>query len=124
MRQQAKGVTRIPLVELFENPTERAASPKLAAYMFAGRAFLMGTGLLKEFSTKTRSWAVTTFPSLKGKYSEDAEEVIDDAAYEFFKEMRDELKREEKEGPYQAQGPYHKAIRATMKHELGPFARG
>jgi hypothetical protein len=35
----------IPLAELLESPEARAANPKLAAYMFAGRAFILGTGL-------------------------------------------------------------------------------
>jgi hypothetical protein len=62
------------------------------------------------------------FPQLKGKYEEDHDEVIDDAAYEFMKEIRDELKREEAQ-PYQ-EPAFHDHVKKRLQQELGPFYRG
>ncbi|KAJ3099762.1 hypothetical protein HDU97_002788 [Phlyctochytrium planicorne] len=122
IQQRTKGRMQIPINELLNNnPQARAANPKLAAYMFAGRAFVIGTGLmltgtialgmgvatvmqvntLQEFSQKLTSYTRSRFPGLKGNYPADHDEVIDDAAYEFLKEFRDEARKEEREGPMQ-----------------------
>ncbi|KAJ3404651.1 hypothetical protein HDV05_007046 [Chytridiales sp. JEL 0842] len=143
IQQRTKGRMKIPMSELIDNPQARAANPKLAAYAFAGRAFFYSTGLvatgtlaltmgvaaymgvdnLKDFSSKSREWSLKTFPSLKGKYEQDHDEVVDDAAYEFMKEVQKEMKREEEEGPYK-ENDFNQHIRSKLKKELGPFARG
>lgn len=46
IRQRTKGKMKIPLQELLDNPAAAAANPKLAAYMFAGRAFGTATVLV------------------------------------------------------------------------------
>ncbi|KAI8850762.1 hypothetical protein BC829DRAFT_488479 [Chytridium lagenaria] len=138
IRQRTRGRMQIPINELLNNsPQMRAANPKLAAYMFAGRAFFIGTGLvatgavtlsmgvaavmgvnnLQEFSHKVRQFTHSKFPQLKGNYPSDHDEVIDDAAYEFLKEYRDEVIKEEIDGPYRDSWE-QKTIKAAMMKGL------
>ncbi|KAJ3209459.1 hypothetical protein HDU67_006188 [Dinochytrium kinnereticum] len=115
----------------------RAANPKLSAYMFAGRAFVIGTGLvatgaltfsmglaslmgvntLREFSEKVRAFTSSQLPQLKGAYPADHDEVVDEAAYEFLKEYRDEVNKEEMEGGYKESWA-QSTISAGLKKKL------
>ncbi|RKO90930.1 hypothetical protein BDK51DRAFT_25803 [Blyttiomyces helicus] len=108
IRQRTTGKMKMPLEELMTNPAAAAANPKLAAYMFAGRAFgtatilvatgtmaltmgvasLMGVNNLREFSTKMRELTSSTRlrrtdPMLTG----DQKEPFDNDVYELLKEV-------------------------------------
>ncbi|TPX45827.1 hypothetical protein CcCBS67573_g10346 [Chytriomyces confervae] len=112
MRMRSKGQMELPMARLMmESASARAADPKLAAYMFAGRAFFTGTALtlsaslamtmgvaaaldLKEFSQKMKSLSKGSV--LNGKYSENHDDEVDDAEYEFLLAFRDEAEREQR----------------------------
>ncbi|KAJ3199292.1 hypothetical protein HDU82_000574 [Entophlyctis luteolus] len=116
-----------------ESHISRTADPKLAAYMFAGRAFFIGTALtlsgtlsivaataaaldvgsLKEFSAKMKTVSNSGMPLLKGKYDENAEDELDAAAKEFLAELRDDSSAE------RPQNRYEKEISSRIKKELG-----
>ncbi|KAJ1563023.1 hypothetical protein HK405_004060 [Cladochytrium tenue] len=136
---------QLKIVELFEDPAVRAANPKLAAYLFAGRAFMIGSGLaitgslaatmavamamkvntLKEFSTKARELAVQRFPALRGNYTSEDDNGTDEGSSQFLKELREEIAREEAEGAQEfPEGSVHSIIRDRVRFELGPFAKG
>ncbi|KAI8841431.1 hypothetical protein BJ741DRAFT_705575 [Chytriomyces cf. hyalinus JEL632] len=141
MRMRSKGQMELPMARLMmESASARAADPKLAAYMFAGRAFFTGTALtlsaslamtmgvaaaldvnsLKEFSQKMKSLSKGSV--LNGKYSENHDDEVDDAEYEFLLAFRDEAEREQREGPYQ-ESKYHKEITSRLKEQLGPLVK-
>ncbi|KAI9354082.1 hypothetical protein DFJ73DRAFT_608453, partial [Zopfochytrium polystomum] len=116
-------------------------NPKLAAYLFAGRAFMYGTGLavtgsvgatmliasamkvntLQEFSLKARELSLKQFPALQGNHSEAEEKGEDDGSVEFMRELREELSKDE-EDPYSKDSVHH-MIRERLKKELGPLSK-
>ncbi|KND00105.1 uncharacterized protein SPPG_04447 [Spizellomyces punctatus DAOM BR117] len=141
IHQRTKGKMRIPLQELIDNPAAAAANPKLAAYMFAGRAFgtatilvltgtagvamtvasVMDVNNLKEFSIRMREIMAARFPRLKGS-DEEQDKKFDPATYEFLKEVADDVEREEQEGEWR-EGPGHAIIGSRVRRELGPLSR-
>ncbi|KAJ3148758.1 hypothetical protein HDU89_004608 [Geranomyces variabilis] len=133
----------IPLQDLLATPQGRAANPKLAAYMFAGRAFgtatvlvltgtlgasmavasVLGVNNLKEFSTLMQEFTAARFPALKRSTEADATDTkFDKDVYEFLKEVSADAEREEREGEW-AETPAHQIIGQRVRHEIGPFSR-
>ncbi|ORY46324.1 hypothetical protein BCR33DRAFT_849077 [Rhizoclosmatium globosum] len=135
MKMRSQGKMELPIAKLMETShAARAADPKLAAYLFAGRAFMTGTALtlsaslavtmaLKEFSYKMKLLSNNGMPSLKGQYSDNHDNEVDDAAYEFALAWKEELRKEAEEGSGFKDNRYHQEIRARVKKELGPFAQ-
>ncbi|KAI9207418.1 uncharacterized protein BJ171DRAFT_492678 [Polychytrium aggregatum] len=137
IRERTKGRLQIPLDELLNrDPTARAANPKLAAYMFAGRAFgtatlLMLTGTcaltmgvaswmqvnsLKEFSEKAKAKSRELFPKLYQSNRDDGK--FDQAAHEFLTELREDFRRE-REGEGYQQTEASTIISKHVKDKLG-----
>ncbi|KAI9333549.1 hypothetical protein BDR26DRAFT_603392 [Obelidium mucronatum] len=141
MNMRSKGKMEMPLAKLMETShAARAADPKLAAYMFAGRAFFTGTALtlsaslaitmgvataldvnsLKDFSTRMKSLSNKSIPALKGAYSDNHDNEVDDAAYEFALAWKEEVRKEAEEGPAFTDNRYHQEIRTRINKGL-PF---
>ncbi|KAI8611939.1 hypothetical protein BC830DRAFT_1138998 [Chytriomyces sp. MP71] len=140
MRMRSKGKMELPQARLMESATARAADPKLAAYMFAGRAFFTGTALtvsaslamtmgvaaaldansLKEFSQRMRTLSKGSV--LNGNYSENHEDEVDDALYEFSLAMREEIQREETEGHRQP-SRLEEDVKRRLRQGLGPLVK-
>ncbi|KAJ3185037.1 hypothetical protein HDU87_002603 [Geranomyces variabilis] len=135
----------VPLQDLLATPAGRAANPKLAAYMFAGRAFgtatvlvltgtlgasmavasVLGVNNLKEFSTLMQEFTAARFPALKRSAADDDDasgSKFDKDVYEFLKEVSADAEREEREGEW-AETPAHQIIGQRVRHEIGPFSR-
>ncbi|KAJ3151003.1 hypothetical protein HDU86_006259 [Geranomyces michiganensis] len=133
----------VPLQDLLATPAGRAANPKIAAYMFAGRAFgtatvlvltgtlgasmavasVMGVNNLKEFSTRMQEITAARFPALKRSTAEQHQDTkFDVDVYEFLKEVSADAEREEREGEW-AESPAHQIIGQRVRHEIGPFSR-
>ncbi|KAJ3020318.1 UNVERIFIED_CONTAM: hypothetical protein HDU68_010241 [Siphonaria sp. JEL0065] len=135
MNMRSKGKMELPLAKLMETShAARQADPKLAAYMFAGRAFFTGTALtlsgslavtmavataldvnsLKDFSLKMKSLSNSSIPGMKGAYSDNHDNEVDDAAYEFALAWKEEVRKEEEEGSAFKDNRYHQEIRARI----------
>ncbi|KAJ1558547.1 hypothetical protein HK096_010491 [Nowakowskiella sp. JEL0078] len=145
IRNQMTGRTRLPLDNFFKDPNVALSQPKVAAYLFAGRAFTSATalvasaavaatmgiasyldvGTMKEFSEKLEIKVNKAFPQLKGEYTEaEALGTVDSDAIEFLKELSSALKtdREDEESGVVAGGNLYKTINREIRRELGPLA--
>ncbi|TPX61669.1 hypothetical protein PhCBS80983_g01011 [Powellomyces hirtus] len=141
IRMRTKGKMAVPLQELMDSPAGRAANPKLAAYMFAGRAFgtatilvltgtvgatmavasIMGVNSLKEFSMRMQQITASYLPNLKRSNQED-DSKFDPDAYAFLKEVSEDAAREEREGEWK-ESAAHAIIGNRVRHEIGPFSK-
>ncbi|KAI8823964.1 uncharacterized protein EV422DRAFT_617713 [Fimicolochytrium jonesii] len=141
VHQRTKGRMRVPLQEFLDNPAARAANPKLAAYVFAGRAFgtatvlvvtgtvgltmavasIMGVNNMREFSFRMRDIMASTFPQLK-RSDENADIKFDADTYEFLKEVSADAEREEREGAWR-ESSSHAIIGGRVRNELGGLSR-
>jgi hypothetical protein len=98
VRRQTKGLLKPHLQALINNPEAARKNPKLASYMFAGRAFFLGTGFmaagtallvssvswwtgannLKEFADFATEWSERTFPSLRVQIDHQADAIANE----------------------------------------------
>ncbi|KAJ3019089.1 hypothetical protein HKX48_002395 [Thoreauomyces humboldtii] len=140
IRQRTRGRMAVPLAAFLESPEARAANPKLAAYMYAGRAFGTATVLvltgtvgasmavasvmqvnnLRDFSLRMREIMASYFPNLK-RSDDVAEEKFDPDAYAFLKEVADDVEAEERDGKWR-ESASHQIIGNRVRNELGPLS--
>ncbi|KAJ3068723.1 hypothetical protein HDU98_008144 [Podochytrium sp. JEL0797] len=135
----------IPIVKLMESShAAREADPKLAAYLFAGRAFFTATTLtfsgalamsmaaataldansLPEFAQKMKSLSNRQMPGLKGNYGENHESDFDEGVYEFALELKEEMRLEEEGQSEMKENRYHQEIRSRIRKEVNPLGLG
>jgi hypothetical protein len=98
VNRQTKGLLKPHLQALINNPDAARQNPKLASYMFAGRAFFLGTGFmaagtalvisglswwtgansLKEFAELATRWSQDKFPFLKVQVDHEADAIANE----------------------------------------------